>query len=237
MKVLIASATWMEIARLVQELGNAGDASAEEQPLRLNHGLMRIDLMVTGVGQTAMAWSLGRILALEHYDLGINLGICGSFRDHLTPGTVVEVINDRFADLGAEDGDRFLDIFELKLARSQAEPFIGGRIERVDGIRPACLDQLHGASGITVATAHGEARSIARVREKYDPDIESMEGAAFFYGCRKTGLPCIQIRAVSNPVVTRDRDSWNIPLAINHLNSFAHRLIAQIGEMHLAQKT
>jgi futalosine hydrolase len=48
-----------------------------------------------------------------------------------------------------------------------------------------------------------------------------MEGAAFFYVCRQLNVPCIQIRAVSNYVEKRNRDAWNIPLAIKNLNTFA----------------
>jgi futalosine hydrolase len=34
-------------------------------------------------------------------------------------------------------------------------------------------------------------------------------------------VPCIQIRAVSNYVEKRNRDGWNIGLAIKNLNTFA----------------
>jgi futalosine hydrolase len=51
--------------------------------------------------------------------------------------------------------------------------------------------------------------------------IESMEGAAFFYACRQAGVPCMQIRAVSNYVEKRNRDNWQIGLAVKNLNTFA----------------
>jgi futalosine hydrolase len=53
------------------------------------------------------------------------------------------------------------------------------------------------------------------------PQIESMEGAAFFYACRQLNVPCLQIRAVSNYVEKRNRDNWHIGLAIKNLNKFA----------------
>jgi nucleoside phosphorylase len=59
------------------------------------------------------------------------------------------------------------------------------------------------------------------VTERLHPQVESMEGAAFFYACKQMDVPCIQIRVVSNYVEKRNRDNWNIGLAIKNLNTFA----------------
>jgi len=56
-----------------------------------------------------------------------------------------------------------------------------------------------------------------------------MEGAAFFYACAMAGVPCMQIRAVSNYVEKRNRDAWQIGLAIKNLNTFAVRLLSDYG--------
>jgi futalosine hydrolase len=56
-----------------------------------------------------------------------------------------------------------------------------------------------------------------------------MEGAAFFYACRQFNIPCLQIRAVSNYVEKRNRDNWDIPLAIKNLNNFAIELVNRIS--------
>jgi len=42
---------------------------------------------------------------------------------------------------------------------------------------------------------HGNDDSIAAIVERLNPQLESMEGAAFFYACRELKVPCIQIRA------------------------------------------
>jgi len=61
-----------------------------------------------------------------------------------------------------------------------------------------------------------------------DPVTESMEGAAFFYACKQAGVPCLQIRAVSNYVEKRNRDAWQIGLAIKNLNSFAAEFLDRV---------
>jgi len=48
-----------------------------------------------------------------------------------------------------------------------------------------------------------------------------MEGAAVLYCCEQLGIPCLQIRSVSNYVEPRNRNNWEIALAISNLNKWA----------------
>ncbi|MCB0664545.1 MAG: hypothetical protein KDC80_01930, partial [Saprospiraceae bacterium] len=70
---------------------------------------------------------------------------------------------------------------------------------------------------ITVNKVHGNDESIERIKEKFNPDIETMEGAAFYYSCHLMHQPCVQIRSISNKVERRNRENWNIPLALKNL--------------------
>ena len=74
-----------------------------------------VDLVTTGVGMVASAARCSRALACTPYDLALNFGVCGSFDLMLTPGTVVHVVSDRLVELGAEDGEKFLTLKDLKL--------------------------------------------------------------------------------------------------------------------------
>jgi futalosine hydrolase len=46
-----------------------------------------------------------------------------------------------------------------------------------------------------------------------------MEGASFFYACEQAGIPGIQIRSISNLVERRNKENWQIGLAIKNLNN------------------
>jgi futalosine hydrolase len=70
---------------------------------------------------------------------------------------------------------------------------------------------------VTVNTLHGSKESIKRVKEKFNPEIETMDGAAFFYVCLSEKVPFLQIRAISNFVEIHRIENWNIPLAIDNL--------------------
>ena len=134
------------------------------------------------------------------------------------PGTVVHVVSDRLAELGAEDGDRFLTLQELELP---------GESEFVNPDPPSNpeIDQLPTVTGITVNTVHGSERSIAAIVERFSPQVESMEGAAFMCACLMHKVPFAQIRAVSNLVERRNRDAWKMEEAIGNLNATALRIL------------
>ena len=73
-------------------------------------------------------------------------------------------------------------------------------------------------NAITVNTATGSRKTIDRLLKKYNPDIETMEGATFFYICSRENFPFLALRSISNKVETRNKDNWNIPLALNNLS-------------------
>ena len=192
MRVLLVAATPFEVKEL-----NSGSQTPD------------LKLLITGVGMVATAFALGRHLAGNSYDLAINLGIAGSFDRDIALGEVVEVTSDRFSELGAEDGDDFLSIDQLGFGASTFNSTYQ---------LPANFG-LKKVNAITVNTVHGRDESIAKIGT--DTQLESMEGAAFFYACQMAGVPAIQIRAVSNYVERRNRDAWQIGLAIKNLNTFA----------------
>jgi futalosine hydrolase len=207
MRILVVAATSQEVASL--------------EALRPQHA----DILITGVGMVATAARCSRALATARYDFALNLGVCGSFDPALPPGTVVHVTSDRIAELGAEDDDRFLTIHDLQLLGENEFPFAGGALMNRQPPAHPVIAALPTVSAITVNTAHGNAASIARVVERFRPQVESMEGAAFMYSCLVQGLPFAQIRAVSNVVETRNRAAWKMAVAIQRLDDVAMQIV------------
>src|SRR5262245_16349614 len=125
MRILIVAATDMEIASIVARLEMTSDSPRLRCGTYRGH---RVDALVTGVGMVATAAWCSRVLTETHYDLALNCGICGSFDPVLHPGRVAHVVADRIAELGAEDGDAFLSIQELKLLDEDEFPFTAGQL-------------------------------------------------------------------------------------------------------------
>lgn len=168
-----------------------------------------VDILISGAGIAATSFQLGRFLN-DSYDVAINAGIAGSFRKDIELGVVVNVIEDCFSELGAENGDEFISIDDLGFGKA--------RIPVNKAFKNPVVNALPKHYGITVNTVHGNENSILTVTRRYAPEIESMEGAAFIIACNELGVFCVQLRAVSNYVERRNRDAWNIPLAIGNLN-------------------
>jgi futalosine hydrolase len=215
MQILIVAATDAEVGGLVARLG--GRRRLGDRLWETSSDGRDVHLLITGVGMVATAAWCSRALAERPYDIALNAGLCGSFVDSLVPGTVVHVVADCLAELGAEDGDRFLTLQDLGL-EDRADARLGCAELRNAAPPPiAALDRLEKVRGITVNTAHGHESSIAAVVERLHPQVESMEGAAFMYACLMHKVSFAQIRAVSNVVERRNRSAWKVQEAIEAL--------------------
>jgi len=159
------------------------------------------------------------------YDMALNVGLCGSFDASIAPGTVVHVITEQLPELGAEDDRAFLSVQELGLLENYEFPFQAGRLLNAGPPLNEILLRLPGVHGITVNTVHGNEQTIAAVRQRCAPQVESMEGAAFMYACLMHQIPFAEVRAVSNVVERRNRGAWKITEAIDNVNAVALQII------------
>jgi len=203
MRILVVAATKDEIAQAMNSILSS-----------------QVDFLVTGVGMVATSFQLGKKLAGPvAYDLILNVGIAGAFDRSLSPGTLVNIIEDRFSELGAEDGDEWLSIDELGFGESTFYNHYT--------LRDPAVDTLVSCHSVTVNSVHGNMERIDQFRMR-NPEVqtESMEGAAVFYAARQAQLQVLQIRAISNYVEARNKDAWDIPLAIGELNAWLSQFIA-----------
>ena len=223
MRILVVAATAPEVAPLVSIL--APDARPTSRLTAFRRGPHDIDVLTTGVGMVATATWCSRTLMTGDYDLALNVGVCGAFDRTLALGTVVHVTTDRFAELGAEDGDSFLTISELGLLDANEFPFTAGTLRNAAPPESLVLRSLRPVSSITVNAVHGNEQSIARAVERFAPQVESMDGAAFMYACLVHGVAFAQVRSISNVVERRNREAWKLPEAIGALNAAALEII------------
>lgn len=198
MRILIVAATQAEIPSCLQ------------QPSSLKNNF---DTLVSGVGMSLTALNLGARLSTRSYDGIINVGIAGAFDYNIALGQPVRIIQDRFGDLGAEDREAFIPIDRLGFGTSRfyEHPFCAEN---------KALHALQKVSGTTVNTTHGHAPSIESFLKRGSVQVESMEGAAVFQAADIFNLPCLQVRTISNYVETRNREKWDIPLALTRLNAW-----------------
>lgn len=226
MQILLTAATPFEVAPTLKWLEENFRLS-EKGVFEKNN--LSVFPLITGVGAVATAFQVGRFLAKYQPDLALNAGIAGAFDRNIQLGDVLNVVTERFGDLGVEEADaRFTDMFELGLLEKNSPPFINGILHNPAAGQASFLPIAH---GLTVNKVHGSASSIAAVRAKYpDAQVETMEGAAFYYACLLAPVSFLEIRGISNYVEPRNREAWNLPLAINNLNRMITGMIGALLE-------
>lgn len=222
MKILLVAATRSEIEPFIARISEYKHA---DQLDRWDHTL---EVLITGVGMVATAYALGKQLSLNTYDLAINAGIAGSFDFTIPIGEVVQVSEDTFAELGAEDGDDFLTLKQLGLGEITQSAF--SQLHKAESNQTNCSnfnipEHIRKVKAITVNKVHGHEFSIAKTLSRFNAQVESMEGAAFFYACNQSDTPCLQIRSISNYVEPRNKEKWNMTLAVGNLNDFLYRML------------
>ncbi|MEO6303448.1 MAG: futalosine hydrolase [Bacteroidia bacterium] len=216
-KFLIVAATKFEVAPLLEHFKIKLYA---EEGLFIADSGPDLSILITGVGMVNTAYHMGRS-SHNLFDHVINVGVCGAFDRDLKIGEVVMVVEDTLSEMGAEDDTAFIKYADMNLG--------GTNIYRhLVQFQNPLLDHVKKVKGITVNKVHGNEESIKTVNTSYNTHIESMEGAAFFRGCSRLSENYYQLRAVSNYVEKRDKNKWNMPLAINNLNDFVVTLITDL---------
>lgn len=211
-KILFVTATSVE-AEVIGKI-----RSIQIIPGGYHLGNFDISVLVAGVGSVSTAWEMQKWISVnEKPCLAINAGIAGSYKQEIIIGDVVMPLTDCFADAGVEDGNNFLTLSEAGLAGAGEFPFIDGVIQADPEYARQLKGLLKPVRAITVNTATGSETTRDKLVKKFNPDIETMEGATFFYICRREKIPFLALRAVSNMVEIRNKDNWDIKLALSNL--------------------
>lgn len=214
MHVLVIAATVAEVRPFMDHLQKAWRRTPDGF---FEEGDTTIELKVTGVGVVPTTWGVAISISHTKPDLAINAGIAGALDRYMELGSVYNVVSECFGDTGIEEADgSFRTVFDGGLVLPSEPPFQDGRLWNPSSQEMNFLPKAH---GITVNKVHGNEGSIATFRQQFPfAQIESMEGAAFYYACLAAGIPFMEVRSISNYVEKRNRANWNIPLAIHALN-------------------
>lgn len=208
MRVIITAATvaeWMPSFLNINAL-----YTGESQRLKLQYHQ-------SGIGMLAASYALTKLAIEDKPDLIIQVGIAGSFDVAMPLGTVVVINEETIGDLGVEEEGKWKDLFDLKLEKSSYHPFEKRKLPN-HWLEKYNLLNLKEVSGITVNEITTNTERIQKLIKKFNPAIESMEGAALHYVARESNIPFIQIRAISNYIGERDKSKWQMKTAIDHLN-------------------
>jgi futalosine hydrolase len=179
-------------------------------------GSNKFEVLITGIGSMSTAYWLTKSIDKHRPHLLIQAGIGGSFSSDYPPGSLVLVNEEVSGDLGVEENNEFRDVFDMGLPQITGA-YTGKSLVNKDEdlLRRYNLPLV---KAVTISEITTRAERIEQLKQKYQPVVESMEGAAFHYIALTEKIPYIQLRAVSNMVGERDKTKWKMKEAIELLN-------------------
>lgn len=198
----------------------------------------RDPVFVGGVGMAEIAAATLRAVKAKKPQLVVLAGIAGACDRTLRRGEVVEVVCERIAGIP----ERYAREYEtsgpdlgLPLAAGVTVNRSGDGAAATGGPKSAAEDAGYAAGDAGFAEPHpgftaddraghaadGTQRQTPEgnpenTSEGYLPEVENMEGAAFFAVCDALGVACCQIRAVSN-YVGEPFGQWAVEEAVGNL--------------------
>lgn len=204
-------------------------------------GLFRFQVIITRPGMVNTALALGCYLGHHHPRLIIQTGIAGFFPDK---GVAMGGIGIATAEINIHCGvelpnqERPLLSLPFPLTGSPMEGSDGQLAMHPEVVSTAFSHICHGFSSslmvpdisanrfyprdcpvvtgpfITVSTLTATQSTVNDLARAYTPVMEAMEGMAAAQAACRYGIPFLEIRCASNPVGTRNKADWNIPLAV-----------------------
>jgi futalosine hydrolase len=181
-----------------------------------------VEMLVTGIGPVEAASATARALALSRPDAVINAGIAGGFSGRAGVGEAYAVETDYLAELGLEDGSampplpggaRLVDRIESDAALVEAARKAGARI----------------GSAITVSTVTMGSERAQRLAERFEAELEAMEGFAVLRAAAIAAVPAIELRGVSNIVGPRASSGWNFDAGARAVTALLDRFLDRIA--------
>ncbi len=167
-------------------------------------------LCITGVGVPATLLKLGQIHKEFVPNHILQIGFAGSFQKQLSIGDLVEVNRDCFADLGIDNRGEFIPLCHAMTDDQGAYDWL--EYQGVSGLKQVV--------GVTVNTGSGSVDRIMQITKTWNPDVETMEGAAGMLFSLKNDIPYTQIRVISNFVEPRNPETWDMDLAARNLSAW-----------------
>ncbi|MEI7024222.1 futalosine hydrolase [Paenibacillus sp. y28] len=178
-----------------------------------------IDVALAGVGAAAAAANTMAALCSGSYDLVISAGIGGGFTGRAEVGSLVVANEIIAADLGAETPEGYCSVDELGFGSARVPAESGLSRRWTEALREAGL-QVESGPILTVTTVTGTAETAARLAARVPgARSEAMEGYGVAIAAQLRGVPCLELRAISNAVGPRDKSAWRIQDALTVLEA------------------
>ena len=200
---------------------------SEPEPLSCSYGeCFRLaafaDTYLAQLGIAKVNTAAGLALAIDAIqpDEVIQFGIGGAFvGSFLSVGMVAVADQEWHMDTGVKTQDGWQDMKALGFPLLKNADAHFNLIPTDETLTNSLVDL--GASPVSFGTSEtvtGSFDEAEQFHKRFDVSVESMEGAAAAQVCLAMKVRFAELRGISNIVGERNKQAWNVPLAIRKVN-------------------
>ena len=238
MPILILTATAFEQQILQDQLTHlAQQEVAHNQWTRGILGNQPVILIETGIGLVNTAHALTAALQQIKPDLVIQTGIGGAYLSaHLNIGDVVLATEENYAELGVitPQGWHPANEIGIPVLKTDSDYFNTYPLDQTlvtDAQNALQNFQEPVTTGpfVTVQQCSGLTEVGNTLAKRFNAICENMEGVAAAQICIQYSVPFLELRAISNQVEDRNKEAWNIPLALKRAQETTAKLIQALS--------
>lgn len=184
---------------------------------------------VTGVGPINAALGMGIVLAQcaaagQRLRAVIHVGLAGSFDLERWPLGALHVVGEEiWPEYGLQDGRQVVAQAFGFPQWSDGKREVRDRLNLATAAdlglkwRGSGLTDEQPVRSLTVAGVSASVQRVQHLRQLYGAALENMEGFAVAYAAARAGLPCLEVRSVSNKVGPRAAHEKDFPGALRQL--------------------
>ncbi|WP_224984682.1 futalosine hydrolase [Geomonas agri] len=245
-RIIVTASTRMELSELLAATSATALAGTGHVPLhRAAMGGGEVLFALTGIGKVNAASAA--TLLCERYtpDLIVNTGCGGAFVGAgLAVGDLAVADSECLADEGVRtpDGWRGLDLIGIPVYEGRGERLFN-RIPLDQECARRALDCATAAGFatimgpfLTVSTCSGTARQGEELLRRFPGVCENMEGAAVAQVALMYGVPCLEVRGISNMVEDRDLSRWDLKRAVGQVQRFLALYLKHVADNRLVPR-
>ncbi len=240
-RVVVTASTRMELSQLIEASAAHPFPGVGHLPVwRAVLAGRELFIAQTGMGKANAACAATVLCERLAPGLLINTGCGGAFPGFgIGVGDIAVADAECFADEGVltPDGWRGLDVIGIPLYEGRGER-VFNRVPLPPGparcaLEHAAAEGFAAALGpfLTVSTCSGTSRRGEEVLRRFPGICENMEGAAVAHVALIYGVPCLEVRGISNMVVDRDMSRWDLKRAVSEAQRFLLGFLKRPGEL------
>lgn len=241
--ILIITAVPQEMALLEHALANSvRQTTSAFEYAEGTIGTLHVTLCAGGVGKINAAAAAATLIERQRPRLVINTGCAGAYPGSgLSVGNLAVASNEILGDEGVQTAGGWKDLRFMELAS-----FVRGKrsyhneipLSKHAAEKAMQLADYYGVflmrgRFVTVSTCSGTRQRGESLSLHFNAIAESMEGAAVAQICARSGVDCLEIRGISNMVVDRDMNAWDIPRAAESAQRFVLKYLEDLNRPEL----